>query len=47
MCGAGSRSTVRATSATATGEVRPAPNGSAIVPFSWIDRAGSVVNSGF
>ena len=49
MCEAGSRSTVattRATSSTATGEVRPAPNGRAIVPFSRIDRAAIVVNIG-
>src|SRR5215831_11352211 len=49
MCGAGSRSTVattRATSSTATGEVRPVPNGSASVPFSRIDGTASVVNSG-
>jgi hypothetical protein len=38
--------TTRATSSTATGDVRPVPNGSAIVPFSRIDRAASVVNSG-
>src|SRR5215470_16019777 len=49
MCGAGSRNTVattRATSSTATGEVRPVPNGSAIVPVSLIDCAAIVVNNG-
>jgi hypothetical protein len=38
--------TTRATSSVVTGEVRPVPNGSRMVPLSAMERAARVVNNG-